>query len=154
MFKLVLEKAEDQRSNCQHPLDQGKSKRVPEKHLFLLYFIIIIFKSRDGSYLISSMASGLEAGTLPEASTCCLPGPAERSRHCCRGRPCGGEQEAAAAAAGAGPGWALGAPAGCGRPRPVPWGRLKELTEEAGGKREREQKRDRETGPKRVRSLK
>ena len=34
---LVLEKAEDQRSNCQHPLDHGKSKRVPEKHLFLLY---------------------------------------------------------------------------------------------------------------------
>ena len=25
------------RLNCQHPLDRGKSKRVPEKHLFLLY---------------------------------------------------------------------------------------------------------------------
>ena len=25
------------RSNCQHPLDHQKSKRVPEKHLFLLY---------------------------------------------------------------------------------------------------------------------
>ena len=37
MFKLVLEKAEKQRSNCQHPLDHGKRKRVPEKHLFLLY---------------------------------------------------------------------------------------------------------------------
>ena len=24
-------------TNCQHPLDHGKSKRVPEKHLFLLY---------------------------------------------------------------------------------------------------------------------
>ena len=23
--------------NCQHSLDHGKSKRVPEKHLFLLY---------------------------------------------------------------------------------------------------------------------
>ena len=22
---------------CQHPLDHGKTKRVPEKHLFLLY---------------------------------------------------------------------------------------------------------------------
>ena len=31
MFKLVLEKAEEQRSNCQHPLDHGKSRRVPEK---------------------------------------------------------------------------------------------------------------------------
>ena len=27
----------DPRSNCQHLLDHGKSKRVPEKHLFLLY---------------------------------------------------------------------------------------------------------------------
>ena len=32
-----FEKAEDQRSNCQHPLDHQKSKRVQEKHLFLLY---------------------------------------------------------------------------------------------------------------------
>ena len=27
----------NRRSNCQHLLDHGKSKRVPEKHLFLLY---------------------------------------------------------------------------------------------------------------------
>jgi len=27
----------NQRSNCQHPLDHQKSKRIPEKHLFLLY---------------------------------------------------------------------------------------------------------------------
>ena len=33
MYKLVLEKARNQRSNCQHPLDHRKSKRVPEKHL-------------------------------------------------------------------------------------------------------------------------
>ena len=37
MFKLVLEKAEEPEINCQHLLDHGKSKRVPEKHLFLLY---------------------------------------------------------------------------------------------------------------------
>ena len=35
--QLVLEKAEEPETNCQHPLDHGKSKRVPEKHLFLLY---------------------------------------------------------------------------------------------------------------------
>ena len=29
----------NQRSNCQHPLDHGKSKRVPERHLFLLYWL-------------------------------------------------------------------------------------------------------------------
>jgi len=28
-----------QRSNCQHPLDHGKSKRVPEKNVFLLYWL-------------------------------------------------------------------------------------------------------------------
>ena len=31
MFKLVLEKAETQRSNCQHPLNHWKSKRILEK---------------------------------------------------------------------------------------------------------------------------
>ena len=35
MFKLDLEKAENQRSNCQHPVDHQKSKRVAEKHLLL-----------------------------------------------------------------------------------------------------------------------
>ena len=29
----------NQRSNSQHPLDHGKSKRVPEKHLFLFYWL-------------------------------------------------------------------------------------------------------------------
>ena len=28
--QLVLERQRNQRSNCQHPLDHGKSKRVPE----------------------------------------------------------------------------------------------------------------------------
>ena len=37
MFKLDLERHRNQRSNCQHPLDQRKSKRVPEKHLLLVY---------------------------------------------------------------------------------------------------------------------
>ena len=32
-------KVRNQRSNCQHPLDHQKSKRVPEKHLFLLYWL-------------------------------------------------------------------------------------------------------------------
>ena len=39
MFKLVLEKQRNKRSNCQHLLDHQKSKRVPEKHLFLLYWL-------------------------------------------------------------------------------------------------------------------
>ena len=37
-LKFNIQKTQrNQRSNCQHPLDHGKSKRVPEKHLFLLY---------------------------------------------------------------------------------------------------------------------
>ena len=39
MFQLVLERQRTQRSNCQHPRDHGKSKRVPEEHLFLLYWL-------------------------------------------------------------------------------------------------------------------
>ena len=37
MFKLVLEKAEEPEIKLPHPLDHGKSRRVPEKHLLLLY---------------------------------------------------------------------------------------------------------------------
>ena len=39
MFKLLLEKAENQRSNCQHLLDHWKSKIIAEKHLFLFYWL-------------------------------------------------------------------------------------------------------------------
>ena len=39
MFKLLLEKAEEPEIKLQHPLDHQKSKRVPEKHLFLLYWL-------------------------------------------------------------------------------------------------------------------
>ena len=38
-FKLDLEKAEVPEINCQHPLNQWKSKRVSEKHLFLCYWL-------------------------------------------------------------------------------------------------------------------
>ena len=34
---LILKRQRNQRSNCQHLLDHRKSKRVPEKHLLLLY---------------------------------------------------------------------------------------------------------------------
>ena len=32
-----VKRQRNQRSNCQHLMDHGKSKSVPEKHLFLLY---------------------------------------------------------------------------------------------------------------------
>ena len=39
MFKLVLEKAGNQISNCQHLLDHQKSKRVREKKKIYFSFI-------------------------------------------------------------------------------------------------------------------
>ena len=39
MFKLVLEKAEEPEIKWQTSLNHRKSKRVPEKHLFLLYWL-------------------------------------------------------------------------------------------------------------------
>jgi len=37
MFKLVLEKAEEPEIKLPTSTDHQKTKRVPEKHLFLLY---------------------------------------------------------------------------------------------------------------------
>ena len=39
IFKLDLKRQRNQRSNCQHPLDHWKSKRVSEKHLLLLHWL-------------------------------------------------------------------------------------------------------------------
>ena len=36
MFKLDLEKAEDQRSNCQHPLDHWKAKEF-QKNIYFCF---------------------------------------------------------------------------------------------------------------------
>ena len=50
MFKLILERQGNQRSNCQHPLGHQKSKRVPEKHLSisaLLTLFIALFTAFD-----------------------------------------------------------------------------------------------------------
>ena len=40
MFKLVLEKAEESKSNWQHLLDHWKSKRIPEKRLISALLIM------------------------------------------------------------------------------------------------------------------
>ena len=39
MYKLDLEKAMEQKSNCQYPLNHRKSKEIPEKHLLCLYWL-------------------------------------------------------------------------------------------------------------------
>src|SRR5574339_407069 len=68
MFKLVLERQRNQRSNCQHPLDHGKSKRVPEKHLFLLFHYAKAFDSVDRNKLWKILK---EMG-IPDHLTCLL----------------------------------------------------------------------------------
>ena len=35
----IQKRQRNQRSNCQHPLDHQKSKRVPKKHIFLIYWL-------------------------------------------------------------------------------------------------------------------
>ena len=35
----IKKRQRNQRSNCQHPMDHWKSRRVPEKHLLLLYWL-------------------------------------------------------------------------------------------------------------------
>ena len=37
MFKLNLEKAEEHRSNFQHPLDHRKSKKIPEENIYFCF---------------------------------------------------------------------------------------------------------------------
>ena len=39
MSSWFYKRQRNQRSNCQHLLDHGRSKRVPEKHVFLLYWL-------------------------------------------------------------------------------------------------------------------
>ena len=38
-FSFQLERQRNQRSHCQYTLDHWKSKRIPEKHLFLLHWL-------------------------------------------------------------------------------------------------------------------
>ena len=68
MLKLHLEKAEEPESNCQHPLDHQKSKRVPEKHQLLLYHYAKAFDCVDHNKLWKILK---EVG-IPDNLTCFL----------------------------------------------------------------------------------
>ena len=68
MFKLILERQRNERSNCQHSLDHGKSKRVPEKHLFLLIDYAKAFDCVDHNNLWKILK---ETG-IPDHLTCLL----------------------------------------------------------------------------------
>ena len=68
MLKLVVEKEEEQRSNYQYLLDHGKSKRVPEKHIFLLFDYAKAFDCVDHNKLWKILK---EMG-IPDYLTCIL----------------------------------------------------------------------------------
>ena len=77
MFRLELEETEEPEIKCQHPLDHWKSKRVPEKHLLLFYWLCqslwlcgsqqtVENSERDGipdqlTFLLRNMYTGQEA---------------------------------------------------------------------------------------------
>ena len=67
MFILDLEKAQNQRSNCQHPLDHWRSKRDPEKHLLLLYWLCQSYWLRDSRQIMenSSRVGNTRTPDLP-----------------------------------------------------------------------------------------
>ena len=58
----------NQRSNCQHPLDHRKSKRILEKHLLLLYWLCQSFNCVDHNKLWKILQ---EIG-IPDHVTCLL----------------------------------------------------------------------------------
>ena len=68
MFKLDLEKAEEPEIKMLDLLDHQKSKRVPEKHLFLLYVYVKAFDCVDHNKLWEILK---EMG-IPDHLTCLL----------------------------------------------------------------------------------
>ena len=63
-----LKRQRNQRSNFQHPLDHQKSKRVPEKHLLLLYWLWQTFDCVNHNKLWKILQ---EMG-IPDHLTCLL----------------------------------------------------------------------------------
>ena len=68
MFKLDLKRQRNQRSNCQHPMDHSKSKRVPEKHLLCFIDDTKVFDCVDHNKLWKILK---EMG-IPDHLTCLL----------------------------------------------------------------------------------
>ena len=72
MYKLGLEKAEDQRSNCQHPLDHQKSKRVQKNIYFCFIDYAKAFDCVDHNKLENFSRDGntRQPNLPPEKSVC------------------------------------------------------------------------------------
>ena len=65
---LKTQHSKNQRSNCQHPLDHQKCKKVPEKHLLLPYWLHQTFDCVDHNKLWKILQ---EMG-IPDHLTCLL----------------------------------------------------------------------------------
>ena len=68
MFKLDLERQRNQRSNCQHPLDHQKSKRVPEN----IYFCFIDYAKAFDCGDHNKLWKILKEMGIPDHLTCLL----------------------------------------------------------------------------------
>ena len=73
MFKLVLEKAEEPEIKLPTSLDHGKSKSVPEKQLFLLYWLCqsLWLCGSQQSVENSSRNGNIRSSDLPLEKTVC-----------------------------------------------------------------------------------
>ena len=68
MFKLVLKRQRNQRSNCWHPLDHGKSKRVPKN----FYFCFIDYAKAFDCVDYNKLWKILKEMGIPDHLTCLL----------------------------------------------------------------------------------
>ena len=68
MFKLVLEKAEEPETNCQHLMDHQKSKRIPEK----IYFCFIDYAKAFDCVDHNKLWKILKEIEIPDHLTCLL----------------------------------------------------------------------------------
>ena len=66
MFKLDLEKAEEQRSNYQHPLDHRKTKGIPEN----IYFCFIDYAKAFNCVGHRKLWKILQEMGIPDLLTC------------------------------------------------------------------------------------
>ena len=68
MFKLDVQKAEHQRSNCQHLLDHWKSKRIPKN----IYFCFIDYAKAFDCVDHNKLWKSLQEMGIPDHLTCLL----------------------------------------------------------------------------------
>ena len=68
MYKLDLEKAEEQRSNCQHPLDHRESKGILEN----IYFCFIDYAKAFDCVDYNKLWKILQEMGIPDHLTCLL----------------------------------------------------------------------------------